>query len=78
MDTTKLAIDRGRPEVATKYKERWRRVRFSDLARIARYAWSDVNTVSKGEGPIGEFEQRFAALCETRYALACALSRKAS
>src|SRR5262245_9800844 len=70
MNTSELAIDRGRPEVATKYRERWRRVSLSDLVHIARYAWRDVNTLAKGEGPIAEFERRFAALCETRYALA--------
>src|SRR2546430_1227254 len=70
MNTTELAIDRGRAEVATKYHERWRRVTFRDLARIARYAWRDVNTLARGEGPIAEFEERFAALCGTQYALA--------
>jgi dTDP-4-amino-4,6-dideoxygalactose transaminase len=70
MSTNELAIDRGRPEVGTKYRERWRRVRFSDLVRIARYAWRDVNTLAKGEGPIAEFERDFAARCSTKYALA--------
>ena len=70
MSTNELAIDRGRPELATRYRERWRRVTFSDLARIARYAWRDVNTQSKGDGPIAEFERSFAALCDTKYALA--------
>jgi len=70
MKTNELAIDRGRPEVATKYRERWRRVTFSDLVHIARYAWRDVNTLAKGEGPIAEFERNFAALCRTKHALA--------
>src|SRR5436190_4688799 len=70
MSTKDLAIDRGRPEVAMKYRDRWRRVTFSDLVRIAQYAWRDVNTLAKGEGPIAEFERNFAALCHTKYALA--------
>ena len=70
MSTNELAIDRGRPEVAMKYRDRWRRVTFSDLVRIAHYAWRDVNTLAKGEGPIAEFERNFAALCHTKYALA--------
>jgi len=70
MSTKQLAIDRGKPEVATKYREHWRRVTFSDLVRVAQYAWKDVSTVAKGEGPIAEFERDFAALCHTKYALA--------
>src|SRR5436190_16087932 len=70
MSTKDLAIDRGRPALATRYREGWRRVTFSDLVHIAQYAWKDVNTLAKGEGPIAEFERNFAALCNTKYALA--------
>ena len=37
MSTKDLAIDRGRPALATKYREGWRRVTFSDLVHIAQY-----------------------------------------
>ena len=43
------------------YRERWRRVRAARRRRIARYARRDVNTLTKGEGPIAEFEQRSRA-----------------
>lgn len=52
------------------YRERWRQVRLSDVVDIARYARRDVNTLAKGEGPIAEFEARFAELTRRRHALA--------
>ena len=51
------------------YRERWRQVRVQDVARIAGYAWRDVNTLTKAEGPIAEFERSFAQLTETRHAI---------
>jgi hypothetical protein len=66
----RLAIDGGRPAVPGLYRERWRQVRTRDVIAIARYARRGVNTLSKGEGPIAEFERRFARLAGTRHALA--------
>jgi perosamine synthetase len=40
-----------------------------DVASIARHAWQDVNTLTKAEGPIAEFEQSFAQLTDTRHAI---------
>jgi dTDP-4-amino-4,6-dideoxygalactose transaminase len=40
------------------------------VIEIAKYARRDVNTLTKGEGPIADFERKFAALSGTRYALA--------
>jgi dTDP-4-amino-4,6-dideoxygalactose transaminase len=65
-----LAIDGGPKAVRSRYRERWRNVRWPALAAIARMGARDVNTLAKGEGPIAEFEQRFAALCGTEHALA--------
>jgi perosamine synthetase len=65
-----LAIDGGPRAVTLPYRERWRGVRWRDVAQIARYARRDVNTITKGEGPIAEFEAQFARLSRTRYALA--------
>jgi perosamine synthetase len=45
-------------------------VRLHDVVEIARYARRDVNTLTKGEGPIADFEAQFAQLSGTRYALA--------
>jgi perosamine synthetase len=63
------AIDGGSRAVTARYRERWRRVRLRDVVEIARCARRDVNTLAKAEGPIAEFEQRFAQLSGTRYAL---------
>lgn len=70
MSTSDLAIHGGTPAVAARYRERWRRVRLPALLRILKYGWHDVNTLAKGEGPIAEFERKFAALTKTKYALA--------
>ena len=70
MSDTGLAINGGRPAVSGAYHERWRGVRARDIAAIARYGLRDVNTMSKGAGPIAEFEQKFAQLAGTRHALA--------
>src|SRR5439155_925358 len=68
--TAQLAIDGGTPAVSRRYCERWRSVHLRDLAAIVRYGYRDVNTIAKGDGPIAEFEQKFAALTRTRHALA--------
>jgi len=68
--TARLAIQGGTPAVSRRYRERWRSVHLRDLAAIVRYGWRDVNTIAKGDGPIAEFEQKFAALTRTRHALA--------
>ena len=65
-----LALHGGPPAVSAAYRERWRQVRLSDVGAIARYARRDVSTVAKGEGPIAEFESRFAELTSRRHALA--------
>jgi perosamine synthetase len=66
----RLAIHGGPPAVTRRHRERWRQVRLSDVVSIARYARRDVNTLAKGEGPIAEFETRFAELTARRHALA--------
>ncbi len=66
----RLAIRGGPRTVPGPYRERWRQVRLSDVVDIARYARRDVNTLAKGEGPIAEFEARFAELTRRRHALA--------
>jgi hypothetical protein len=68
--TAPLAIDGGPKAVTTAYRERWRKVARRDLLPIARAGLRDVNTLAKGEGPIAEFEERFAAMVGTRHALA--------
>jgi perosamine synthetase len=65
-----LAVFGGRRAVSLPYRERWRRVRLREVVEIARYARRDVNTLTKGEGPIAEFEANFARLTGTRHALA--------
>lgn len=67
---SRLAIHGGTPAVSGPYRERWRSVHVRDLLRIAEYGLRDVNTLAKGEGPILEFEAKFARLTGTRYALA--------
>jgi perosamine synthetase len=66
----RLAIHGGRPAVSGPYRERWRAIRRRDLLPILRYGLRDVSTLARGEGPIAEFEARFARLAGTRYALA--------
>jgi perosamine synthetase len=66
----RLALHGGPPAVSVAYRERWRQVRVSDVVPIARYARRDVNTLAKGEGPVAEFEARFAELTGRRHALA--------
>jgi perosamine synthetase len=66
----RLAIHGGPPAVSLPYRERWRHVPLSAVVEIARYARRDVNTLAKGEGPIAEFEARFAELARRRHALA--------
>jgi dTDP-4-amino-4,6-dideoxygalactose transaminase len=66
----RLAIGGGRPAVSGPYRERWRQVRTRDVVTLARYARRGVNTMTKGEGPVAEFERRFARLAGTRHALA--------
>ena len=65
----RLAIGGGRPAVSSAYRERWRSVRLRSAVSIAAHAWRDVNTVAAGEGPVADFEQAFARLCERRHAL---------
>jgi perosamine synthetase len=70
MNAGDLAIYGGEPAVRSRYRERWRQIRVSDALRLLAYARRDVSTSAKGDGPIAEFEQQFARLTATRYALA--------
>ena len=65
-----LAIYGGTPVVRTKYRERWRQIRFTDVVPILRAARRDVSTLAKGEGAIAEFEKQFSQLTGAEYALA--------
>jgi perosamine synthetase len=65
-----LAIYGGPAAVRTPYRDRWRQIRRGDALRILAYARRDVSTSAKGDGPIAEFEQRFARVAGTKYALA--------
>jgi perosamine synthetase len=70
MKSNELAVFGGPRAVLTEYKEGWRQVRRSDLKPILAAARNDVNTEAKGEGPIANFEQQFAQLTGSKYALA--------
>ena len=70
MTRNDLAIYGGTPAVRTKYHERWRQVRMTDILPIIAAARRDINTLAKGEGPIARFEKKFAQLVGTQYALA--------
>ncbi len=70
MSLDDLAIYGGEAAVRSRCRERWRQIRLSDVLRILAYARRDVSTSAKGDGPVAEFEQRFARLVGTRYALA--------
>jgi perosamine synthetase len=67
---SRLAIDGGPAAVTRHYDERWRPVRLREALRIARAARRGVTTLSKGEGPVAEFEREFARAIGTRHALA--------
>jgi perosamine synthetase len=54
---------------AIRYRERWRHVQWRALAGIVRMGLRDVNTLAKGEGPIADFEERFAEAHGARLAL---------
>ena len=70
MSPDDLAIYGGTPAVKAPYRERWRQIRLSDVLPILAHARRDVSTLARGDGPIAEFEQRFAQLTRTTYALA--------
>ena len=67
--TNRLALFGGPRAVTAAYRDRWRAVRARDAAAIGWYAARGVNTISNGGGPIGRFEERFAASTGARYAL---------
>jgi len=69
LTTERLAIYGGPAAMTRKYRERWRKIRTWDMLQILWYAIRDVNTLPTGGGPIGRFEQRFAQLAGTKYAL---------
>ena len=70
MRSEELAIYGGKRAVSSHYRERWRSIRFPELLAILNYGRRDVSTNAKGEGPIAEFEKKFAELSGTRFALA--------
>jgi perosamine synthetase len=70
MNSDDLAIYGGTPAVRARYRERWRQIRLPDLLPILAHARRDLSTLAKGDGPIAEFERRFARLSDTPYALA--------
>jgi dTDP-4-amino-4,6-dideoxygalactose transaminase len=70
MNPESLAIYGGTPVVRARYRERWRQIHLADMLPILAQARRDVSTVAKGDGPIAEFEKRFARLCGTSHALA--------
>src|SRR2546423_3161431 len=63
-----LAIDGGRGALKPR-RDRWRSVQLRSALSIAAHAYRDVNTLAAGEGPIADFEQSFAAMCERRHGL---------
>lgn len=70
MTSKDLAMNGGTRAVRGEYRDRWRQVRVSDIWPIFAAARRDINTLAKGEGPIAEFEKKFAQLVDTKYALA--------
>ena len=68
--TSRLAIHGAPPAVSHPHRERWRRIHARDLLGIVRYGLRDLGTLAKGEGPILEFETKFARLTGSRHALA--------
>jgi perosamine synthetase len=70
LNPDQLAIYGGPPAVRSRYRERWRQIHLVDLLPILAQARRDVSTLAKGEGPIAEFEKRFALLTGSTYALA--------
>jgi len=70
MSPDDLAIYGGTRAVRTRYRERWSQIRVADMLRILGAARRDVSAAAKGDGPIAEFERRFAQLTSAKYALA--------
>ena len=70
MTSKYLAMNGGTRAVRGEYRDRWRQVRVRDIWPIFAAARRDLNTLAKGEGPIAEFEKKFAQLVDTKYALA--------
>ncbi len=67
----KLAIFGGKKAVTMKRpKEKWRKVTFKDIVSILYSGLRDVNTISDGRGAQGQFEQKWAKMVGTKYALA--------
>lgn len=66
----KLAIYGGARAVTSEYKEKWRNVGFRAVPPLLKLIARDVNTSRGGSGPVAAFEKRFAAMTQTRYALA--------
>ena len=69
MSSATLAIYGGPPAVTEPYRERWKSVRFRDVAALGWYAARGINTMPTGGGPVDRFERRFAARTNARYAL---------
>jgi dTDP-4-amino-4,6-dideoxygalactose transaminase len=70
MDDSRLAVFGGKPLIRRQAKEKWRRISLREIAQITYTALRDNNTVSDGKGPVSVFEERFAQMVGTKYALA--------
>ena len=68
MGTGRLAIYGGKPTLRRRYRDRWRRIRRRDLAKIVFFGLRDINTRAGG-GPISRFEGKFCDLTDSRYGL---------
>jgi dTDP-4-amino-4,6-dideoxygalactose transaminase len=64
----RLAIYGGPKAAPGRYRERYRRARLRDLLPLIPYIAQGRNTIVRG-GPIGKFEDRFARLTDSRYAI---------
>jgi len=67
--STQLAVYGGPKAITVRYRDRWRGTRLSDALPILGCIARGRTTVADGKGPIAKFEQRFADLCQTGYAL---------
>lgn len=65
---SQLAVYGGPPAVTLKYRERWSQVRWRDWWGLFPYVLRGQNTLPRG-GPIGRFEERFARLTSSCYAI---------
>lgn len=69
MDNKKLAVYGGPMAVRSGMRDRWRNVGWRETLKIVWYAVRDINTHFSASGPVKKFEDDFAALTDTRFAL---------